>query len=121
MHGFTHALRVIAVACQNERAPPKMPRATMYYNVRRFEPAIRYCGLGNQCRMCRRAAHRMKDLNFEVTVTHVCPHHRRALCPDFVGVTTGIRPYARCHLPKPRTRVSKPRCDSDSIMGALNC
>ena len=26
----------------------------------------------------------------------VCPHHRRALCPDFVGVTTGIRPYARC-------------------------
>eukprot|EP01044_Picomonas_judraskeda_P012127 COSAG03_NODE_1713_length_3611_cov_114.287016_2_plen_162_part_00 len=34
---------------------------------------------------------------FIAYTTHVCPHHHRALCPDFVGVTTGIRPYARCH------------------------
>ena len=28
---------------------------------------------------------------FIAYTTHVCPHHRRALCPDFVGVTPGIR------------------------------
>eukprot|EP01043_Picozoa_sp_COSAG02_P005737 COSAG02_NODE_157_length_32999_cov_31.863647_21_plen_172_part_00 len=29
---------------------------------------------------------------FIAYTTHVCPYHRRALCPDFVGVTQGIRP-----------------------------
>ena len=42
---------------------------------------------------------------FIAYTTHVCPHHHRALCPGFVGVATGIRPYARCQGPSAITLI----------------
>ena len=57
---------------------------------------------------------------FIAYTTHLCPQHRRALCPDFLGVTTGIRPYARCHpLCYLTTTVCLPKIENIQIGGVL--